>query len=293
MLHSDTTSAAGYLPRSQPVEFYRALQYPFQGQGWFSRILILALVQLLPLIGQLLLLGYGVQVVRAVYAGQSDLPRMEWRRALGDGLRMAVTGLLYMMPILLTGILFLLNSGGGAGMTLPVVIVLSIIVAPLASRLQKRSNRVVKLLGKLLALVPLIAVAVSVVSGVASFVNARNNASAAIQSANPIGWPLLFGLPLLVFIILTGTLVGGVRFAIERKGLFDAPGNVKLLLAHRKATASMMLNLLALLMITVLATGLGFVLFIVPGLFVFAACSITIWYLLACFGKQVGIHPGA
>ena len=57
----------------------QALQYPFQGKGWFRRILILALVQLIPIVGQLILLGYGLDIVRAVYAGQVDLPPLRWR----------------------------------------------------------------------------------------------------------------------------------------------------------------------------------------------------------------------
>lgn len=48
----------------------QALHYPFQGKGWFRRMLILALIQLIPVVGQLILLGYGLDIVRAVYAEQ-------------------------------------------------------------------------------------------------------------------------------------------------------------------------------------------------------------------------------
>jgi hypothetical protein len=48
---------------------YQALQYPFRGKGSFRHILILALVQLVPIVGHLILLGYGFDIVRALYAG--------------------------------------------------------------------------------------------------------------------------------------------------------------------------------------------------------------------------------
>lgn len=79
----------------------RALRYPFQGSGWFNRILILALIQLIPIVGQLILLGYGLEIVRYIYSGQNDLPPIHWLRMLGDGAKVAIAGLLYMFPMLL------------------------------------------------------------------------------------------------------------------------------------------------------------------------------------------------
>ena len=80
----------------------KALHYPFQGKGWFRHILILALVQLLPIVGQLILLGYGMDIVRAVYAGQTSLPPIRWLPALGNGFRFLLAGFVYLLPILIT-----------------------------------------------------------------------------------------------------------------------------------------------------------------------------------------------
>ncbi|HEY8598040.1 MAG TPA: hypothetical protein VIL85_06385 [Thermomicrobiales bacterium] len=46
-----------------------AWRYPFRGHGWPRRILVLVLAQCIPVVGQLILLGYGQEIVRSVYAG--------------------------------------------------------------------------------------------------------------------------------------------------------------------------------------------------------------------------------
>ncbi len=80
----------------------QALQYPFRGKGSFRFLLILTMMQLLPLVGQLILLGYGLDVVRAISAGHTDLPPLRWLPALGDGLRILIAGFVYLLPILVT-----------------------------------------------------------------------------------------------------------------------------------------------------------------------------------------------
>lgn len=80
----------------------QAFQYPFRGKGSFRSLLIIALVQFLPVVGQLILLGYGLDIVRAVYAGQKSLPPLHWQTALGDGFRFLLAGFIYLLPILVT-----------------------------------------------------------------------------------------------------------------------------------------------------------------------------------------------
>ena len=80
----------------------QALRYPFRGMGWFRPILILILIQLIPIVGQLILLGYGFDIVRAVYADQYELPALRWLSALKNGLRFLLAGLAYLLPILIT-----------------------------------------------------------------------------------------------------------------------------------------------------------------------------------------------
>src|SRR5579883_2512631 len=90
------------LRRIQNMLLFQALRYPFQGKGSFRRILILALLQLIPIVGQLILLGYGLDIVRAMYTGQTSLPPIRGLQALTGGLRIVLAALLYMTPILIT-----------------------------------------------------------------------------------------------------------------------------------------------------------------------------------------------
>ena len=98
-----------------------ALRYPFRGRGWHRRILILALAQFIPVVGQLVLLGYGQEIVRSVYAGETALPAIHWMRALRDGGLFCLAGLLYLTPIVpLLSKLFVADVVlGFLGITLP------------------------------------------------------------------------------------------------------------------------------------------------------------------------------
>jgi hypothetical protein len=62
-----------------------------------------------------------------------------------------------------------------------------------------------------------------------------------------------------------------------------------MLLKHRNLTGTLILNLALLSVLTVLMTGLGLVLLILPGLFAWVSCSLSLWYLLAHFSMKVGV----
>ena len=53
-------------------------------------------------------------------------------------------------------------------------------------------------------------------------------------------------------------------------------------------TAMLLLNILLLDGITVLATSVGLVLFLLPGLFALVVCSLAFWYLLAQYRQRLG-----
>ena len=86
--------------RKQTPTVWRALAAPFQRKGWLQRILPLALLQLIPLVGQMILFGYGLAVVRGIYAGDVALPRLHWHTALREGALFFGLGLLYLAPLL-------------------------------------------------------------------------------------------------------------------------------------------------------------------------------------------------
>ncbi|MCG8350001.1 MAG: DUF4013 domain-containing protein [Chloroflexales bacterium] len=214
-----------------------ALQYPFRGKDWFHRMLTLALLQLIPIVGQVILFGYGIAIVRAVYAGETKLPLLQWRQALCDGGLFVVAGLLYLTPIL--GLI-------------PNVVMFEIAVRFLDIELVP---------GSLIA---------NTMYGVFALV-----------------------LTLLIVLIVSGLYVGGVRYAVESKrfkGLFGATGNAKLLLRNRDASRTLIVNMFLVGLVAVVGISFGLVFLILPGLFMFVSCSLTLWYLFARYGLEVGVN---
>lgn len=282
----------------------QALQYPFQGKGSFRSILTLALIQLLPIVGQLILLGYGLDVVRAVYAGRTSLPPLRWLAALGNGSRILLTGFAYITPILVTsGIVWASTSGTGSGRISNVAGILGIVLSvglPLlliliraiskkragASSVQQsraRGGGLRALLGGLLSILMTVVV---------TFILNALVANSGIESGKPNGLGFVVLLLLLLFLFFVGIVVciGGVRYAIENKGLLDPLNNAKLLLRDRALTATLFLSVFLLYVVTVIATAIGLVLFIVPGLFAFVICSLALWYMFAQYTMRVGMY---
>lgn len=67
----------------------RAFGFVFQDPRWFSKLAVAALMLLVPVIGWILLWGYGLRIIRAVVA-QTDVPLPEWNNwseLFADGLR--------------------------------------------------------------------------------------------------------------------------------------------------------------------------------------------------------------
>ncbi len=286
----------------------QALQYPLRGKGSLRRILILALLQLLPIVGQLILYGYGFDVARAVYAGQADLPPIRWRVAPGNGLRFFLAGLGYLLPILITigiewaTIVGASSIGSSKGSSSNLAVIISLLVAicvpgfafliravvvkqpasskPHLSRLS-RSGFSAFMSG----LLPII-VMVLVTLGLNTLVSLSG-----LKTGHPNGLSILVFalLALSIFLIVIVLYMGCVHYARESKGLLAPMANAKLLLKNRALTGMLFLNVILLAVITVLTTIIGLVLLIVPGLCAFVICSLAMWYLFA----QYSMHTEA
>lgn len=286
----------------------QAFRYPFRGKGSFRRMLLLTLLQLLPIVGQLILLGYGFDVVCALYAGQTELPAIRWQAALGNGLRFLVAGLGYLLPILITvGIVLAANSGGASSgfgnvgvistlvaIGLPLLVFLLGAVAgkrPASSPVQqseatKPGVRPRLLLKSLLPVFGMILV---------TFTLSALVSLSGLRTGRPNGLSiLLFAIfALLIFLIWIVLYLGGVRYAIENKGLLAPIANLKLLLNHRALAGQLLLNLILLSAITVITTTVGLVLLILPGLFAFVLCSLALWYLFVQYSISAAMFMPA
>jgi len=95
------------------MNYSRAFTAVFDDKNWISKILIAGLIALIPVIGQIYLLGWMVEIVRRVKAGREDiLPATHFSYFLTLGLKVVVVGLIYSIPVLiLSGIMQLITAG--------------------------------------------------------------------------------------------------------------------------------------------------------------------------------------
>ena len=97
------------------MNFKKAFTYIFEDQRWFEKLIVPLLVTLIPVVGGMATAGYIMRVTRNVAANQAaPLPQFEFGTDLRLGFKMFVTGLVYILPIMLICliIMFLLMVAG-------------------------------------------------------------------------------------------------------------------------------------------------------------------------------------
>jgi hypothetical protein len=85
------------------MKFADAFTFVFQDPEWFKKIIIPGLIGLLvPIIGQIFLLGWALKVtLNVIRNNPSPLPNMEFGADLGRGFKAWVVGLVYAIPMIL------------------------------------------------------------------------------------------------------------------------------------------------------------------------------------------------
>ncbi len=83
------------------MEFGRSFSFVFEDSDWFKKIAIMALVALIPVLGQLVLMGWGAEIVRRVVRGADvPIPELDFGAQLSDGFKLFVVSLVYSLPII-------------------------------------------------------------------------------------------------------------------------------------------------------------------------------------------------
>ena len=85
------------------MKFADAFTFVFQDPDWFKKIIIPGLIGvLIPIIGQIFLLGWALKVtLNVIRNNPSPLPDMEFGADLGRGFKAWVVGLIYAIPMLI------------------------------------------------------------------------------------------------------------------------------------------------------------------------------------------------
>lgn len=114
------------------MEFGKAFTYVFEDSDWLKKIGIAALVSLIPIIGQLIVLGWSLEVTRRLIRNEPAL-LPDWSDFGGHimkGLKAFVIGLVYSLPIILVGacqgVVPLLAGDGGDDTLTSIVTIITI-----------------------------------------------------------------------------------------------------------------------------------------------------------------------
>ncbi len=87
------------------MKYSEAFSYVFEDSSWFKKIAIAGLITLIPVVGQLYLLGWMIEIIRRVKAGREDiLPTTHFGYFLTLGLKAFVVALVYSIPVILANL---------------------------------------------------------------------------------------------------------------------------------------------------------------------------------------------
>ncbi len=83
------------------MKFGDAFTFVFQDQDWFKKLIIPGLVLLIPIIGQLVVMGWYLRVTQNVIRNNpSPLPELNFGEDLGLGFKAFVVALVYSIPLM-------------------------------------------------------------------------------------------------------------------------------------------------------------------------------------------------
>jgi hypothetical protein len=83
------------------MNFGLAFSFPFQDKDWFKKIAIPALVSLIPIVGQLFIMGWGLDITKRVIRHDPvTLPDMDLGNNLSTGFLGWVIGVVYSLPLI-------------------------------------------------------------------------------------------------------------------------------------------------------------------------------------------------
>ncbi len=120
------------------MDFGKAFTFAFDDPDWLKKIVLAALISLIPLIGQFYLIGYGLEVARRVIRRQpSPLPDVAFSECLALGFKSFVIGLVYAIPVfvlILPGVIIptVIYTNGESGSAEPLIVAFTVCCTGLA-----------------------------------------------------------------------------------------------------------------------------------------------------------------
>jgi len=97
------------------MNFGAPFTFPFEDQDWLKKIALAGLISLIPVVGQIYLFGWGMEVARRVIKGEASLlPDTDFGGFLGLGFKTWVISLVYALPMIVFAIPMGVAGAGGA-----------------------------------------------------------------------------------------------------------------------------------------------------------------------------------
>jgi hypothetical protein len=91
------------------MDFSLAFSFPFKDPDWVKKILIVGLINIIPIIGQIFLLGWAVEISRRVIQNEPTLlPDIDFGAHLSKGFQVFIIELVYAIPLIIFYIPFIL-----------------------------------------------------------------------------------------------------------------------------------------------------------------------------------------
>lgn len=274
----------------------QALRYPWQGEGRWGQMLSLALLQFIPVVGQLILVGYGQAVARATHKRRRSLPTLHLGRALVDGLRWVAVGLIYCFPVLLTLLMTFSTSsapepetsGGVPGIVYPIAMFSYLRLSGEIAKRKPALEPVVALLNRLFSAVFFVFIILRLFD---LFTTLRGGLQFSAIQLDGAGMITILMASLLLAIVSVALLVSGVRFAITGEGLLQPKTTLQLMVANRRLTLRFIFTVWLLAAGTFVATAIGAVFLLLPGFLLMVAGNLSIWFLATQYAINIGIKP--
>ncbi|HHH83158.1 MAG TPA: DUF4013 domain-containing protein [Chloroflexi bacterium] len=85
------------------MDFGLAFSYPFQDKDWIQKILLTGVISLIPIVGQIAVLGWLIEITARVIRGESD-PMPKWEDFGGlfmSGLKAFALGFIFGLPLMI------------------------------------------------------------------------------------------------------------------------------------------------------------------------------------------------
>ena len=272
----------------------QALRYPWQGKGWFYRMLPLALLQLIPILGQIILAGDGQAIARAICQQQRDLPRLHLHRSLVDGLQLVAVGIVYCLPVVLTVLLVLSGDstsetetpGRVPGIVYPIAL---LVYSRISSEVVKRRpalKSVVSFVNRVFSILVFLFIIWRLSSLFTTLRDGLHFSSIELTSMDLV---VLLAAAMLLSIIVAALLISGVQFAITGRGLLHARATLKRMIVNRGLTVRFTLTTWLLIAGTAMTAVISALFLLVPGLLLIIAGNAAIWFLATQYAMRIGI----